>query len=256
MLEFASLTVDCWNLDYLVISWSIKPTVEDINNYTFSVWRSNSPDGNFTKIADDLVNAFVYKDPSVNLKHRWRKYYYKVHVDPENDPHYSPWIGPATKEDKPDVVATEIVRRNDLLLNNFVGRDAQLYIKRTWGQRCSVCWDTVKQRKLKSSCEVCYNTGFVQGFFNPIPIKINFSPSPEMVRQANFEQQPDATNAWMSNFPHVSPKDIIVENGFIRWRVAQVSFTQKRRVKVHQVMQLVRVNQNDVEYKMILPGTE
>ena len=256
MLEFKSLTVECWDLDYLVISWSIKPTTEDINLSTFSVWRSNSPEGPFKQIQGGLVNVFVYKDPSVNLKHRWRKYYYKVKVDPENDPLRSPWIGPESKQDRPDVIATEIIRRNNLLLDRFVGIDAQLYIRRTWGQRCSECWDTIKQRKVKSDCLVCYNTGFVGGFFDPIPIKINFSPSPEMIRQANFEQQPDATNSWMSNYPQISPKDVIIEDGKTRWRVVQPSFTQKRRVKVHQVMQLVRVNHNDIEYKLPLIGLE
>jgi hypothetical protein len=142
------------------------------------------------------------------------------------------------------------------LLDRFVGRDAQLYIKKTWGQRCTECWDSIKQRKKQSNCLVCYNTSFVNGFFDPIPIKINFSPSAEMIRQANFEQQPDGTTAWMSNYPLVSPKDVIIEDGFIRWRIASVSTTQKRRVRVHQIMQLVRVNQNDIEYKLVLPGTE
>lgn len=256
MLEFDSLTVDCWNLDYLVVSWSIKPTVEDVSLYTFTVWRSNSPEGPFAKIVDGLVDTFVYKDPSVNLKSKWRKYYYKVQVDPHNDPLRSPWVGPESQQDKPDVIATEIIRRNDLLLRNFTGKDASLYIKRTWGQRCSECWDQIKQRKLKSDCLVCYNTSFVGGFFTPIPIKINFSPSAEMVRQANFESQPDSTNSWMSNYPLVSSKDIIVEDGNIRWRVGPVSFTQKLRVRVHQVMQLVRVNQNDIEYSLVIPGTE
>ena len=101
-----------------------------------------------------------------------------------------------------------------------------------------------------------YNTGFVGGFFDPIEIKINFSPSPEMVSQANFEQQPDATTAWMSNEPRVSPKDIIIENGNKRWRIGAVSMTQKKRVLVHQLMQLKGINQNDIEYVLPMVGME
>jgi len=256
VLELASLTVDCWTLDYTVVSWSIKPTVENIADYTFSVWRSNSPEGPFKLIQGGLVDTFVYKDPSVNLKHRWRKYYYKIQVDPHNDPHYSPWIGPESRQNRPDTIASEIIRRNDLLLQNFVGIDAQLYIRKTWGQRCCTCWDPIKQRKRESNCPVCYNTSFVGGFFGPIPIRINFSPSPEMIRQANFEQHPDATNAWTSNYPQISAKDIIIEEGYKRWRVVTPSFTQKRRVKVHQVLQLTGVNLNDIEYKLPVIGTE
>jgi len=256
VLELNNLTVECWDLNYLVISWSIKPTVEDVGLYTFSVLRSNSPEGPFKLVQGGLVNTFVYKDPSVNLKHRWRKYFYKVVVDPHNDPHYSPEIGPETQQGKPDVIATEIIRRNNLLLKNFVGIPAQLYIRKTWGQRCCICWDPIKQRKIQSDCQVCYNTGFVDGFLGPIDMMINFSPSPEPVRQANFEQHPDATNAWTANYPEISAKDIIIEDGCTRWRVVTPSFTQKRRVKVHQVLQLTGVNRNDIEYKLPLGGRE
>jgi hypothetical protein len=54
----------------------------------------------------------------------------------------------------------------------------------------------------------------------------------------------------------MSPKDIIIEDGDTRWRVVQVSTTQKLRVKVHQVLQISRVNQNDIEYNIPIIGAE
>ena len=260
MLEFNDLEVSVYNLDYLVVSWSIKPTTETISDYRFSVWRSNNPDGDFRQIVDDLDSVFVYKDADVKLKSKWRKYYYKVKITAVPpavlDPHFSDEIGPESNDKEPDAIAVEIVRRNELLLKNFVGVPTNVFIRRTWGQRCPECWDVIKNRKLKSQCSVCYNTGFVGGFHTPVETQVNFNPSPEMIRSASFEMQPDQTAGWCSNYPPLSPRDIIVEDGRKRWRVVNVSKTEKLRTMVHQVLQLVRINQNDIEYKMYMPGTE
>lgn len=256
MLDFDKSWVDVYNLDYLVVNWAIKPTTEDISLYRFAIWRSDSPSGNFTKIVDGLTNVFSYKDTSVNLYSKWRKFFYKVHCYLTSDPTKNVFSSVEYNATKPDPVAVEIVRRNNLLLKNFVGVPAHVYIRRTWGQRCTNCWDAIKQRKTQSNCALCFNTGFVGGFFDPVSVQMNFNPSPEMIRHAQFEQQLDTTTAWMSNYPPVSPKDVIIENGKKRWRIVQVNQTQKKRLLVHQIFSLAQVNLNDIEYTLAVPGAE
>jgi hypothetical protein len=256
MLEFDKIWVDVYNLDYLVVNWSIKPTIEDINLYRFSVLRSNSPSDSFEAVADGLVNTFSFKDAGVNLYSKWRKFFYKVKCYLASDPSQVITSTVEFNATKPDPIALEIVRRNNLLLKNFVGVPGHIYIRRTWGQKCTNCWDPIKQRKLQSNCSLCLNTGYVGGFFNPISINVNFNPSPELVRHAHFEQQIDTTTAWMSNYPPVSPKDVIIENGKKRWRVVQVNQTQKKRLLVHQIFSLTQVNLNDIEYSLVVPGVE
>jgi hypothetical protein len=256
MLIFDRIWIDCYNLDYIVVNWAIKPTNEDISLYSFGVWRSDSPDGNFSEVYSGLTNVFSYKDTSVNLYSKWRKFFYKVRCSLSSDP--TQYVDSLVESNatKPDPIAVEIIRRNDLVLKNFVGVPAIIYIRRTWGQHCPNCWDSIKQRKTQSNCAVCYNTGYVGGFFDPISVNINFNPSPELIRHAQFELQVDTTTAWMSNFPPVSPKDIIIENGKKRWRVVQTNQTQKKRLLVHQVFSLTQVNLNDIEYKLPIPGAE
>jgi hypothetical protein len=256
MLEFASIDVSVFNLDYLVVSWAIKPTTETIPDYRFSVWRSNSHGGDFKRVVDDLTDTFVYKDPKVKLRSKKRQYFYKVSVYDNSNPSVEVFSDVETHPKKPDVLALEIIRRNDLLLKNFVGVDSYHYARRDWGQRCPECWDYIKQRKVKSNCMVCFNTGFIGGFHTPVSARINFNPSTKMIRHAQFEMEPNQTAAWMSNFPIVNPKDVIVEDGRKRWRVVNVNRTEKLRMPVHQVLQLTRINQNDVEYDLYIPETE
>ena len=256
MLEFDKIWVDVYNLDYLVVNWAVKPSAEDISLYRFSVWRSDSPDADFAMVCDGLQNTFSYKDTSVDLYSKWRKFFYKIQLYLATDPATIVTSLVESNSTKPDPIALEIVRRNNLVLKNFVGVPSYVFIRRTWGQRCSNCWDPIKQRKTQSNCSICYNTGFVGGFFDPVSVNINYNPSPEMVRHANFEQQIDNTTAWMSNYPPISPKDIIVENGRKRWRVVQVNHTEKKRLVLHQIFSLTQVNLNDIEYKLLIPGAE
>jgi len=256
MLEFDSVYVECYDLDALIAGWVIKPTIEDISLYRFSVWRSNTPDTGFTKVVDGLQNLFAYKDADIDLKSKWRKFYYKVQVYLASDLTKLVWSKVTSSNLKPDVYALEIIRRNNLLLKNFVGQSTYAFVRRTWGQRCTACWDAIKQRKTQSNCAVCFNTGWVGGFFDPINLNVNFNPPPEMIRHAQFEIQPEQTVAWCSNFPPLSPKDILVESGRNRWRIVQISKTEKRRTLVHQVLQLTKINPQDIEYTLKIPGSE
>jgi len=256
MLEFDTVYVECFDLDSLVVGWSIKPTTEDISLYRFSVWRSNTPEVDFTKVMDGLQNRFAYKDPDVDLKSKWRKFFYKIQAYLASDPTRLVWSKSANSDAKPDPISLEIIRRNNLLLKNVVGNKGYAFVRRTWGQKCEACWDAIKQRKLQSNCAVCYNTGWVNGFFDPISLNINFNPPPELVRHAQFEMQPEQTVAWCSNFPPLSPKDIVVESGRNRWRIVQISKTEKRRTLVHQVLQLTKINPQDIEYTLKTPGGE
>ncbi|MEN6550136.1 MAG: hypothetical protein ABFE07_29175 [Armatimonadia bacterium] len=259
MLEFATIDVQCYNLDYLVVNWSILPTAEDITLYTFSVWRSESPEGPFAEIRSGLVNVFSHKDPDLALFSKWRKFYYRVRCSLTADA--AQYVDSAVESNgtRPDAVDLEIVRRNDeiLLTPRYAGVRAYVFLRKTWGQRCTNCWDAVKQRKTESNCPVCFNTGFLGGFYPAVPIYMNFSPSQEMVRHGGFtEQQVDDTYGWLSNYPLVNNKDVIVQDGRLRWRIKGVASTKKLGLVIHQTVQLTRINLNDIEYKLPIPGAE
>ncbi len=72
----------------------------------------------------------------------------------------------------------------------------------------------------------------------------------------NFmELQPKEAPAWMSNFPEVKPRDIIVEaNDGNRWRIVRVQPTRKRRSVVHQNLVVTEIGRDHVEWKIDIPG--
>ncbi len=256
--EIDQIRVRTISLDFLLIDWRIKPTNRPVSDFTFSIFRSQSPEGPFNQIVDGLKQTFAFKDFTAAQKARWRKWYYKVRATEDTTSKFSE-SEVVSNSEKPDRIALAIMRRNNLLLSKKNGIDAFLLTETTFGQRCPNCFDAVKGRKKVSNCTICLATGFIKGFLDPVQIRINVSPSPKVSQFANFgEVQPNQTAAWMSNFPEAKQRDLIIEavaNG-TRWRITRVNTTRKNRALVHQNLLLTEINRSDVEWKIQIPELE
>jgi len=66
--------INTLSLDFLLIQFEIEDTEEDLNNYEFDIYRSNSPEGDFELISSN-VESFEYKDYTVNLYKKSISYY-------------------------------------------------------------------------------------------------------------------------------------------------------------------------------------
>jgi hypothetical protein len=257
MLTIASTFITSFSKDYLQVNWTIEPTVEDVNLYSFSLLRSNSPSGPFMTVKEGITGQFGFKDTTVNLISDWRKYYYKVKTVEIADTNNFVESEAFTQGYEPDTVALEIIRRNNLILgNDFTGRPVFVFIKRTFGQRCGECWDYITKRRCKSGCLTCFDTGFVNGYFTPMIRQMNINPEHEKVQMQKFKIEPNQTAGWLSNEPALSPGDLIVEGLNQRWRVIDVRKTEKRRTLLHQTVRLTSVNNSDIEYKLHIPDSE
>jgi hypothetical protein len=246
------------SLDFLLLEWRVKPTNRPISDFKFSIFRSQSPEGPFTQIIEGLEETFFFKDVTAPQKSRWRQWYYKIRATEKFSDNFTE-SSIATNAEAPDRIGLAIIKKNDLLLRNKNGIDAFILIERTFGQRCGECWDTTKSRKKKSGCPVCNDTGIIQGYFDPIKVRINVSPSPKVSQFANFgELTPNQTAAWMSNFPEVKQRDIVVEGvaGGTRWRVTKMSPTRKNRALIHQNLVLTEINRSDIEWSIPVPELE
>lgn len=251
MLSLRPLKVTVLALNRILIQWSIDSTDDDLSKFRFTLKRSNSPEGPFDRIAPDFTNVFQFIDETEQMKSNWRKIYYSLTVtDVRNQ---ETLLSPvASPEDLPDAFLLEIRRRNDLYLRRFVGVPAGILIQKTFGQRCGSCYDQIKSRLKSSKCLACYGAGFLGGYFPQINFPLASSPSPELVAILETgEKQPNQTNFWTGFYPAISPRDIIVEfRDQHRWRVVTVGKTERLRVRSRQIMSVVEINRNDVEYEI------
>ena len=112
------------------------------------------------------------------------------------------------------LIARDIMRREVLHAKTLAGGLAKVWIRSTFGPRCTVCRDPVTDDVLNSACPVCYGTGRNPGFYGPFDLW--FVPTPT---QRDTVMAPDGTGTRepVSNvlktigFPHMKDGDIIVD---------------------------------------------
>lgn len=251
-LEVVNIKVRSLSIDYNQLTWEVKETTADVLDYTFQVIRSEAAMGDFEPSSVPLDDQYLFIDNLVKVGNIYRSYFYKIRVVHKASGE-SKDFGPASKSADPTLVANELRAHLNLLMREFIGRRCYLLPVRTFGQRCGECWNPRLQKRRKSGCRTCFDTGFVRGYHRPVEVWVSFDPSPSNNQPTNVgrTQQQDTT-ARMAHFPPVKPDDIIVEPENARWKLRGRSTTQEQRAIVTQELQLHRVPETDMEYAIPL----
>ena len=262
MLNVTKLWVRSFSVDFLDLFWEIAtvkgPATDadlkdhEIYNYEISILRSEAALGPYDVVGGPFRDTYRFRDGRVPQLHKWRQFFYKLRVTDKRTG-TSEEFGPATSGDAPpDIIAMAIIREEDTLFREFVGRRCWLFPARTFGPRCS-CYDATLNRVTRSGHLPCFGTGWLGGYLSPVEIFMQLDPNP---KQASFSpiaaMQPSTTQARCSSFPPVSPQDILIESENRRWRVVNVLPTQRLRAVVHQELQLHEIARSDIEYSLPL----
>ena len=256
-LKVQNARIDSLSVDYLEIRWEVATHAEDVLDYTFQVLRSEAPMGPFHDISPEMEDRYFFIDNNIKVSNKFRQFHYKVRVKHKPTGELEDF-GSFERGAEPDLIALELRKHMNLLMREFTGRRCWVLPARTFGQRCTSCWnDTLKQR-VRSGCRTCYDTSFVRGYHSPIESFIQFDPAAKANQQTNVgELQQQNTTARMGFFPPLKPKDLVIEAENRRWRVVQVSSTQRLRAALHQEVQLHEVPNSDIEYAIELDlGTQ
>ncbi len=259
MLTVTKMTVRSFDLDHLDVFWEIDQiapphsdsTPHEIFDYDFYVLRSvDSAMGPFDVLAGPLRDQYMMRDVSVSLIHHWRQYFYKIRVVNRLTKEWKEFGPAAQLSPGPDLIAAEIVRQEDILFREHIGRKCWLFNKRTFGPLCS-CWDIVLQRKTRSGHKLCFDTGFLGGYMAPIEVYVQIDPQGKYRQSLSIgETQTGDTAGRMICFPPVNPGDILVESENRRWKVISVAPTERLRAIVRQEFKLHEIPRSDVEYDL------
>jgi hypothetical protein len=250
-IEVIKLKVRSLDRNLIEISWELKSTQEDVFDYQFQIYRSESPSGPWDIISVPFQDEYLFIDNAIWVGDRWRMLHYQVRVIhvPTGD---TKDFGPVTQEAEPDLIALELRRHTQLLFHEYAGRKCWVLPIRTFGPRCE-CWDNRLQKKTRSRCELCFDTGFVRGYLSPIEVWMQVDPSPKTNQVTNVgTMQQSNTTARVGYYPPLRPNDLIVEPENRRWRVIQVNQTEQGRAAVHQELQLHEIPHRDIEYAVPL----
>jgi hypothetical protein len=248
-MRFTSLRVSGFELDYMVVTWEVDLENDDALAVTYDVERAESPAGPFDKIVEGFKDRYVLRDYIAPAQRRvWASIYYRVTA---HTPSGDVVSEAKTCDPRPPLDGMEISRLHNKLLKEYVGRPVATLGIRTFGDRCSSCYDRVTGRRTASKCAVCWNTGFQRGYHKPIMAYMQIDP--EMRQQTNTSElvsEQAMTSARLSVYPLLKPRDLIIEGEGRRWRVANVRRTERLRAPIHQEVSLTLITPGDIEYKI------
>ena len=214
--------------------------------YAFFVERSESPEGPWTTLNPiGLVNVYGYVDRTVNREAFDRHLYYRIHCIHKQTGEEIISKHASTLEETGTWVGKYIAKQERLLLRRWNGVKCAVYIRRTFGERCSHCYDAVRGKSISDSCTECFGTTFKGGYFAPILMDINFNPR-QKTQDRNVLQRTenDQVSAWCSNYPVLSYDDLIVEieRNNERYLVKTIQQTEHGNATVHQNLSLMKLH--------------
>lgn len=259
-ITFASTSISVLstgNMSRVLVRWALNPSTQDLTRLKFFIHRGESPTALLPISAGIDHNAVEYVDYSAKLQNLHKVYYYQVWaVEYAGDTPVQAFTSPVrTWEGAPDLVTLYIINEHLFAFEKVCGMPAVIFKKFREGVHCPRCFDTVLKRVTKSDCTTCYGTGFLYGYYPPIPGWADFNPDPKVARIVEWgETKPSQTDIKYTNYPILVPGDIVVElepNKY--WNVVQVQPTQKNRTTILQICRLDAVKQMDIEYTLAIP---
>lgn len=247
-----SVTVTPVWYEYIGLTWTIPATW---GSCVFNIYKSESQEGPFVKITDTPTTASGYKDYNTRQTSKFVFDYYKIEVIKSDGTtvQSSPvtWINKRT--DWVELRAREVQRREWLLLRKFTGVQSYIFKRRTYGQRCKLCWNPTVSKTVNPNCPECYGTSFEGGYFTPISTLVGYDAQTK-TSAFNYAGKLEANeiSGWTINYPNIDFKDLVLRFPDMKMFVADpIQNTELQTADVRQILKLTELSKDSVEYKLI-----
>jgi hypothetical protein len=236
----------------LVVEWSIPASW---GAATFNVFRSQTEYGPWALLNDTPISGNHFKDLTTVEFSKFSNNFYLVDAFLPNGrvirSFPETWINRRTSF--AEIRAQEIQRRELLLLTKFTGVKSLIFRKRTFGARCTNCWDSRIEKITKDHCEVCLGTSFEGGYFPGFESLVQYDPTPNQAALSySGKIEPNTIPAWTVSFPEINTFDLIVRlPDFKVYRVDGTQSTELQSVTVRQMLNLNELDKESIEFKLI-----
>jgi hypothetical protein len=242
-MSTVSVRLNSTSFDYIDVYWETSFSLDT----SYVVKRGEAYAGPFDAVSEPMYDRFHIRDYFAPSLRSWRTLYYVIEsTDSSGGVSVS---DPVSLRARPPLDALEMIRLNSLLFKEYVGRPCLVYSRRTFGEHCRLCYDEVTHLQLTKNCNTCFGTGFARGYHFPIYSYIQVSPEQRQLTPAEPMISAQAsTQARMSVYPLVKPGDLLVEQEGTRWRLQSVSYTERLRSPVQQMLTIFRIPEGDIEH--------
>ena len=171
-MKFKRVDIHHRTLGGTVINWEMEhPTPDDI---TFEVWASRPTVDDWRLVAavSDGMSAVDITRQQYGVSTRVS---YRIDAYSGDDSiSTTKVVGKHFNDTKKNLIAQEIIRKEEMLMRKKTGTSGLLWKRRHWGALCE-CVDPDSGMAMDSHCLQCYGTGIDGGYFAPVPYIVSFN---------------------------------------------------------------------------------
>lgn len=234
------------------IDWTFPP---EWGNCTFHVYYSPGPDEQFERLTSQPLTEPRLTSTLSRETSKFRHEYYTVEAILPGGTRFRSFPTPAgtVTRNHINLRSSEIQRREYMLLTKFVGVRTFHFKRRFYGERCPRCWNPAQEKVVDDHCPVCFGTSFKGGYYNPIPIFVQYEPTPnERMLSYLGNLEPNQIGAWTISMPEISSGDILIRSGdWNLYTVIRTAATELQTNAVRQLMTLTQLAHRDVENELM-----
>mgnify|MGYP000231291324 CR=1 FL=1 len=246
-IKINKITTEFFGPDFIEVSWDVQP-INPSGVYLFNVYRSAANSIGSAQLASQLQTSNQFLDYGVRRREGICDIWYWVSVlkqgvsgeDVYGPKHFGLAVDPK---------AEKIRRDEDLMLRRFIKNKSYFLIKRRFGQQCVCAKNTVPDL----SCEICYGTGYVGGYYDKIESYVGLSiPASYHDDASRITEKFDVVNGWTTYGPSLHGGDLIfVAARDTMFIVKNVKKTVLNGCVLRQIFDMVEMPAGHPAYKLL-----
>jgi hypothetical protein len=237
--------------DSVIVQWSMNNNSLP-ENYFFWVYYSDNPEKGFTKLnTAPVINSFIYEFPFA-LLHKEEYLYIKVTAEIGSETIESTSQGLFyALERRQFLICKEIIRKNNLIRDKFIGPNCQVYKRKVFGVPCPDCIDVHTGLGTDSKCISCFGLKILGGYHDGLDVYCEVVEGDKNIKPSEIGMMEPRFATGKLTYPIVQRGDIIVEKQRNRrWYVNGYKRKTVRTFPIDQYVELRQVSPGDIEYKL------
>lgn len=224
--------------------WEISQSFFDALPWTFRVQQGPSPDGPWTDVSPGLENIFSWAETSKRLINKDVVLYFRIKLTTPKGEYYSHVKTPYGDVGRREyLLIREMMRKEVLQARTLSGIMGKLWIRATFGPKCTHCIDPITGDVKDSNCPYCFGTGREPGYHGPYDMWMTFSPADrdeQMAPDGSGTRQPYSFSVRAISCPVAKDCDVIIDP------------CQDKRYYVDKVQQLTEIRRIPVVQTLIV----
>lgn len=218
--------------------------------YEWRVGRSESPEGPWDWLSPWVREVFSMRDNIGSHFSRAREFFYVLEVRKRGTSEATSFK--SALRARPDLVGMEMILQVRMELRHGSGRAVFYVPKRTYGTRCSSCFDRETNTRIRSNCEACYDTGFAGGgYLSPIRTEADIREVDKNVVLTDYGKTVQADcSCRMSNYPPIKEGGLIITSENDRYRIEKLTNSSHKGSPYEQNLYLHLIPRGDAEYRI------